>query len=50
MLTGVAVRGVVGKGVYKYVLPFLLLVMGLVEAVTSVRILVHVLDKFRLMS
>jgi hypothetical protein len=38
MLTGVAVRGVIGKGVYKYVLPFLLLVMGLVEAVTSVRI------------
>jgi ABC-type transport system involved in cytochrome bd biosynthesis fused ATPase/permease subunit len=42
MLTGVAVRGVVGKGVYKYVLPFLLLVMGLVEAVTSVRILLLV--------
>ena len=36
MLSGVAVRGAVGKGVWKFVLPFTLLVGATVEAVTSV--------------
>lgn len=36
MLSGVAVRGAIGKGVWKFVLPFTLLVGASVEAVTSV--------------
>ena len=48
MLTGVAVRGVVGKGVYKYVPPTLLLVAGLVEAVTSVSLVYPIIEDLRL--
>jgi hypothetical protein len=36
MLSGVLVRGIVGKGVWKFFIPFTLLVGASVEAVTSV--------------